>query len=145
MMIGETIVSTRWIFVGKAMSLLFNMVSRLVLAFLPRSKGLLISCLQSPSAVILETKKIKSDTDSIVSQSTCHEVMGPDAMNFVFFLSVEFQGKLFTLLFHFHQAVLQFLLAFCHKGGVICISEVTDISPSNLDSQLVLHQDWHFI
>ena len=66
------------------MSLLFNMLSRLVIAFLPRSNCLLIWCLQSPSAVILEPKKIKSVTVSIVSLSICHEVMGPDAMIFVF-------------------------------------------------------------
>ena len=71
------------------MSLLFNMLSRLVIAFLPRSKCLLISRLQSPSAVILEPKKIKSVTVSIVSPSICREVMGPDAMILVF-LNVEF-------------------------------------------------------
>ena len=69
--------------------LLFNTLSRFVIAFLPRSKRLLISWLQSPSAMILELKKIKSVTVSIVSPSTCHEVMGPDAMIFVF-LNVEF-------------------------------------------------------
>ena len=71
---GKTIALTRRTFVGKAMSLLFNMLSRLVIAFLPRSKCLLISWLQSPSAVILELKKIKSDTVSIMSPSICHEV-----------------------------------------------------------------------
>ena len=81
---GKTITLTRWIFVGKVMSLLFNMLSKLVITFLPRSKRLLISWLQSPSAVILEPKKIKSDTVSTVSPSICHEVMGPDAMIFVF-------------------------------------------------------------
>ena len=70
---------TKWTFVGKVMSLLFNMLSRLVITFLPRSKCLLISCLQSPSAMILEPKKIKSDTVSTVSPSISHEVMGPDA------------------------------------------------------------------
>ena len=73
-----------WTFVGKVMSLLLNMLSRLVITFLPRSKRLLISWLQSPSAVILESKKIKSVTVSIVSPSIYHEVMGPDAMIFVF-------------------------------------------------------------
>ena len=81
---GKTIALARWTFVGKVMSLLFNVLSRLVIAFLPRSKHLLISWLQSPSAVILEPQKIKSDTDSTVSPSICHEVMGPDAMIFVF-------------------------------------------------------------
>ena len=71
------------------MSLLFNMLSRLVIAFLPRSKCLLILWLQSPSAVILEPLKMKSVTVSIVFPSICHEVMGPDAMVFVF-LNVEF-------------------------------------------------------
>ena len=77
---GKTIALTRQTFVGKVMSLLFNMLSRLVIAFLPRSKRLLISWLQSPSAVILEPKEIKSVTVSIVSPSICQEVMGPDAM-----------------------------------------------------------------
>ena len=70
-------------FVGKVMSLLLNMLSRLVMTFLPRSKRLLISWLQSPSAVILEPKQIKSDTVSTVSPSISHEVMGPDAMIFI--------------------------------------------------------------
>ena len=81
---GKTIALTRRTFVGKVMSLLFNMLSRFVIAFLPRSKGLLISWLQSPSAVILEPKKIKSVTISIVSPSICCEVMGLDAMILVF-------------------------------------------------------------
>ena len=81
---GKTIALTRWTFVGKVMSLLFNMPSRLVIAFLPRSNCLLISWLQSPSAVILEPKKIKSVTVYIVSPSICHEVMGPDGMILVF-------------------------------------------------------------
>ena len=77
---GKTIALTRWTFVGKVMSLLFNMPSRFVVAFLPRSKHLLISCLQSPSAVILEPKKINSVTVSIFSPSICLEVMGPDGI-----------------------------------------------------------------
>ena len=81
---GKTIALTVWTFVGKVMSLLFNMLSRLVIAFLPRSKCLLILWLQSPSAVILEPPKIKSDTVSTVSPPISHEVMGPDAMIFVF-------------------------------------------------------------
>ena len=80
---GKTIALTRWTFVNKVVYLLFNMLSRLVIAFLPRSKHLLISWLQSPSAVILEPKKIKSVTISIVFPSICHEVMGLDAMIFV--------------------------------------------------------------
>ena len=81
---GKTIALTRWTFVGKIMSMLFNMLSRLVITFLPKSKCLLISQLQSPSAVILEPQKIKSDTISTVSPSISYEVMGPDAMIFVF-------------------------------------------------------------
>ena len=81
---GKTIALTRRTFVGKVISLLFNMLSRWVITFLPRSKCLLISWLQSPSAVILEPRKIKSDTVSTVSPSIYHEVMGPDAMIFVF-------------------------------------------------------------
>ena len=81
---GKTIALPRWTFVGKVMSLLFNMLSRLVITFLPRSKRLLISWPQSPSAVILELKKIKSVTFSIISPSICHEVMGLDAMILIF-------------------------------------------------------------
>ena len=77
---GKTIALTRWTFVCKAMSLVLNMLSRLVTAFHPRSKHLLILWLQTPSAVILEPKKIKSLTVSTVSPSNCHEVMGPDPM-----------------------------------------------------------------
>ena len=83
---GKTITLTRRTFVSNVMCLLFNMLSRLVIAFLPRSKGLLISWLQSPSAVILEPKKIKFLTVSIVSPSICHEVMGLDAMILVFWM-----------------------------------------------------------
>ena len=78
---GKTIALTRWTFVGKVMSLLFNVLSRLVITFLPRSKCLLISWRQSPSAVILDPPKIKSAN---ISPSICYEVMGPDAMILVF-------------------------------------------------------------
>jgi len=81
---GKNIALPRWTFVGKVMSLLFNMLSRSVITFLQRSKCLFISWLQSPSAVILEPPKIKSATISAVSPSICHEVMGPDAMILVF-------------------------------------------------------------
>ena len=91
-------------FVGKVMSLLFNMPSRLVIACLPGSKRLLISWLQSPSPVILESKKIKFVTVSIISPSIFHELMGPDAMIFVFRM-LSFKPA-FSLLFHFHQEVL---------------------------------------
>ena len=84
MTIGKTIALTRQTFVGKVMSLFFNMLSRLVITFLPRSKHLLISWLQSPSVVILEPPKVKSVTVSTVSPSICHEVMGPEAMILLF-------------------------------------------------------------
>ena len=107
---GKTIALTRWSFVGKVMSLLLNMLSRLVITFLPRSKCLLISWLQSPSAVILEPQKIKSATVSTVSPPICYEVMGPDAMIFIFWmlsfkptfyfpLSVSSRGSLVPLYF----------------------------------------------
>ena len=98
MTIGKTI----WTFVGKMMSLLFNMLSRFAIAFLPRNKCLFISWEQSPSAVILELRKIKSITTSNISPSIFHEVMEPDAM----ILKAEFQASFFTLLFHFHQEAL---------------------------------------
>ena len=101
---GKTIALTRQTFVGKVMSLLFNMLSRLIIAFLPRSKHLLTSWLQSPSAVILEPKKIKSDTFHCFpiyfpwSDGTrCHDLS---------FLNVECLAIFFTLLFHFHQEAL---------------------------------------
>ena len=83
---GKTTALTRWTFVGKVMSLLFNMLRRLVITFLPRSERLLISWLQSPSVMILEPPKIKSDTVSTVSPSISHEVMGPDALILVFWM-----------------------------------------------------------
>ena len=81
---GKTIALTRWNFISKVMSLLFNMLSRFVTAFLPRSKHLLISWLQLPSTVILEPKKMKFDTVFTFPPSICHQVMGPDAMILVF-------------------------------------------------------------
>ena len=102
---GKTIALTRRTFVGKVMSLLFNMLSRFVIAFLPKSKRLLISWLQSPSAVILEPKKIKSVTVSIVSPSFCYEMMGLDAMILVFWM-LSFKPAFFTFLFHLHQEAL---------------------------------------
>ena len=89
MITGKTIALSRWNFVSKVMSLLLYMLSRLVITFLPRSKRLLFSWLKSPSAVILEPKKINSVTVSMVSPSICHEVMGLDARSLIF-LNVEF-------------------------------------------------------
>uniref|UniRef100_A0AC11CVL0 Uncharacterized protein n=1 Tax=Ovis aries TaxID=9940 RepID=A0AC11CVL0_SHEEP len=94
---GKTIALTRRTFVDKVTSLLLNMLSRLVITFLPRSKHLLISWLQSPSAVILEPRRIKSATVSTVSPSICHDLS---------FLNVELEANFFTLLFHFHQEAL---------------------------------------
>ena len=100
---GKTIALTRQTFVDKVMSLLFNMLSRLVITFLSRSKCLLILWLQSPSAVILEPKNIKSATVSTVSPSVCHEVMWPDAVILVFWM---FSFKPTFSLFLFHQEAI---------------------------------------
>ena len=105
MMTGKTIALTRWTFVGKVMPLLFNMLSRLVITFLPRGKRLLISWLQSPSAVILEPPKIKSVTISVLSPSICHEMMGPShpymATGKTIALTVStLVGKVMSLLFN---------------------------------------------
>ena len=112
---GKTITLTRWTFVSKVMSLLFNMLSRFVISFLPRSKLLLISWLQSLSAVILEPKKLKSVTVSIVCPSVCHEVMGPDAMILIF-------GMLsLNQLFHspFSSRGSSVPVHFCHNGACL--------------------------
>ena len=130
---GKIIHLRRWTFVCKVMSLLFNMLSRLVIVFLPKSKCLLIPWLQSTSAVILEPKKIKSVTVSIFSPSICHEVMGLDAMIFCF-LNVEFEASFLTFLFRFHQVPLHFLsLEWCHLHiwgclyfSVIVYREITE-------------------
>ena len=129
---GKTIALTRSTFVGRVMSLLFNILSRLVIAFLPRKKHLLISWLYSPSAVIYP--KIKSVTVSTVSPSICHEVIGSDAMIFVFWM-LNFKPTFSLASFHFLQEALK-SFTFCHKGGVICMSVVIDISPGNLISSL---------
>ena len=128
---GKTIALTRQTFVGKVMSLLFNMLSRLVIAFLPRSKHLLISWLQSPPEVILELKKIKSVTGSIVSPSICHDVTGPDAMILVFWM-LSFKSTFSLSSFTFIKRLFSSSLRSPrHEGGVIRVSEVIDISPSN--------------
>ena len=108
---GKTTALTIWTFVSKVMSLDFNMPPRLVIVFLPRSKYLLISWLQLLPAVILEPKKIKSDTLSTFSPSFCHEVMGVGSMIFIFWM-LNFKLDFFTLLFHLHLKTLQFLLHF---------------------------------
>ena len=108
---GKTIALSRRTFVGKVMSLLFNMLSRLVIAFLLRCKRLLISWLQSPSVVILEPKKIKSLTVSLISPSICHEMMGLDAMILVFWM-LSFKPAFSVFLFPFYQEAFFFLFTF---------------------------------
>ena len=126
---GKTIALTRQTFVGKVMSLLFNMLSRLTITFLSRSKCLLISWLQSPSAVILEPPQNKVFHCFPICMSWsdgtgCHNLS---------FLNAEFYLAL-SLFFHLHQEALKVLFTFCHKDHVIYISEVIDISPCSLDS-----------
>ena len=135
---GKTIALTRWTFVGKVMPLLFNMLCRFVIAFLPRKKHLLISSLQLPSAMILEPKKIKSISVSIVFPSIHHEVMGPDAMIFVFWM-LSFKPAFSLSYFTFIKRLFSSSLS-AHKGSVICISKVIDKSPRNLDSSLCFIQ-----
>ena len=131
---GKTKALTRWTFVGKVISLLFTMLSGLVITFLPRSKHLLITWLQSPSAVILEPPKIKSFTISVVSPSVCHKVMGPDPMILVFWM-LSFKLTFSLSSFTFFNRLFSYSLL-----SAICISEVIDISPSNLDSSLCFIQ-----
>ena len=107
---GKTIVLTWRTFGAKVLSLLFNMLSRLGIAFLSRNKCLLISWLQSPSSVNLEPQGIKSATVPIVAPSICHEVMGPDAMILVFWM---LSFKPTFSLFNFHQEAIYFIFAFC--------------------------------
>ena len=128
---GKTIALTSQPFVGKVMSLLFNMLSRVVIAFLPRSRCLLISWLQSPSAVILEPKKIKSVSVSIVFQSLCNEVMELDAIIFVFWM-LSFKPTFSLSSFTFIKRLFSFLFAFWHKCGVICILRLLIFLPAIL-------------
>ena len=126
---GKTIALTIWTFVSKVMSLLF----RFVIAFFPQSKHLLISWLQSPSAVNLEAKKIKSVTVSIFRPSICHEVMGQDTMILVFECWV--LGQIFHSSLSPSSRGFLVPLNFLPLG-IVYISEVVDISPNNLDSSL---------
>ena len=123
MTIGKTIVLTIETFVNKVMSLLFNMLSSYVTVFLPRNKCLFISWEQSPSAVILELRKIKSITISNISPSIFHEVMEPDEMILIFWkmsFMPAFSLSSFTLI----KRLFHFLFTFWHWSGIICISEV---------------------
>ena len=140
---GKTIALTRQTFVGKVMSLLFNMLSRLVITFLPRNKHLLISWLQSPSAVILEPPKIKSVTVSTVSPSICHEVMGPDAMILVFWM-LRFKPT-------FSLSSFTFIKRLFRSSSLSAIRVVSSVYlrvliflPAIL-FQLVLHPPWLFV
>ena len=121
-------------FVGKVMSLLFNMLLMLAIAFLPRGKQLLISWVQSPSEVILEPKKIQFLTVSTISSSICHEMMGPDAMILAFWM-LSFKPTFSLSSFTFMKRLLSSSLS-AIRVVVICISEVIDISLANLDSSL---------
>ena len=136
---GKTIALTRQTFVGKVLSLLFNILSRLVTAFLPRSKHLLISWLQSPSAVILEHKKIKSVTVSIISPPTCHEVMGPDAMILVFWM-LSFKPTFSLSSFIYIKRLFSSSSLSAITLVSSALSEVIYISPGNLDSSLCFIQ-----
>ena len=118
------------------------MLSRLVISFLLRSKCLLISWLQSPSAVILEPQKIRSDTVSTVSPSISHEVIGCHDLHF---LNVELQASFFTLHFHFPQEAFQFLFIFCHKDGVmmeyyltIKKNEIMPLVATQMDLEMII-------
>ena len=133
----KTIALTRRTFVGKVMSLLFNMLSRLVIAFLPRSKLLLISWLQSPSAVILEPTKIKLVTVSIVSPSIHHDMMGPGTVILGFWM-LNFKPAFSLSSFTFIKTLFSSSLSAIRV--VSSASEVIDISPSNLDSSLCFIQ-----
>ena len=148
---GKSIALTRWTFVGKVMSLLFNMLSRVVIALFPRSKLLLISWLQSSSAVILEPKKIKSVTVSTVYPPVCHEVMGPDAMILVFwilkptfslssfiFIKRLFNSSLLSAIRVVSSAYLRlliFLLAILILGCVSSTSSLTTSGQHNFQNE----------
>ena len=136
---GKTIALTRQTFVGKVMSLLFNMLSRFVIAFLPRSKWLLISWLQSPSPVILEPKKIKFATVSIVSPSICHGVMGLHAMILVFWM-LSFKPDFSLPSFTF----IKMLFSSSSLSSIRVVSfaylRFINISPGNLDSSFCFIQ-----
>ena len=134
---GKTIALTRWTFVGKVMSLLFKMRFKLDITFPPRSKCLLISWLQSPSAVILGPKNKAWHCFHCFPiyfpwcyGTRCHDLR---------FRMLCFKPS-FPFLFHFHQEALQFLFIFCHKCGIIWISEIIDISHGKLDSSFCFFQ-----
>ena len=126
------------------MCLLFNMLLGLIIFFLPRNNYLIIWWLQSPSAVILEPKKIKFVTVSIFSSSACREVMGLNAMILIFWM-FSFSPAFLLFSLTFIKWHLSSSFSFCHKCGLIFISEIIDISPGNLDSSLCFNHPeiWH--
>ena len=128
---GKTVAWTRQILLGKVMSLLLNMLSRLVITFLPRNKLLLISWLKSPSAVILEAKKIKFDTVSIVSPSICYEVMGRDAMILVFRM-LSFKSRFSLSSFTFIKRLFSFSLLSAIRMVLSAYLRLLIILPTNL-------------
>ena len=133
---GKTIALTRRTFLDRAMYLFFNVLSRLVITFLPRSKCLLISWLQSPPAEILEPKKKKkSATVATASPNTCHEVMGLDLMILLFWM-LSFKPTFSLSFFTFIKRLFSSSLLSAIKFALICTSEVIDISPGNLNSSL---------
>jgi len=132
---GKTIALTKQTFIDNVMSLFFNIQSRVIIAFLPRSKCLLISWLQSSSVMILKPKKIKSVTVSLVSPSICHEVMGPDAMIFVFWM-LSFKPT-FSLSSFTFKKLFSSWWCLLHIWGYWYF-------PQQSWFQLVIHPDWHF-
>ena len=144
---GKTIALTRWTFVSNVMSLLFNMLSRLVIAFHPKSKHLLISWLQSPSAVILEPPKIKSVTVFIVSPFICHEVMGPDAMIFIFWMlsfKPDFSVSSFTIIKRlFSSSSLSVIRVVSSACPRLLIFFLAILIPAYPWFQPVFHPAWH--
>ena len=139
---GKTIALTRWTFVGKVMSLLFNMLSRLVIAFLLHSKHLLISWLQSPSAVILEPLEIKSITIPTVFPSICHEMMGPDAMILVLWM-LSFKPSFSLSSFIFIRRLFDSsLLSAIRVVSSEYLRLLIFLLASNLDSSLCFIQAW---
>ena len=127
---GKTIALTRWTFVSTLMSLLFTMLSRLIITFLQRNKHLLISWLQSPSAVILETKKITSVTVSVISPPTCHEVLGLDTMILVFWM------------LSFKSSFLLFSFTFIKRLFSSSLSAIKVVSTAYLRLLIFSKQSW---
>ena len=132
LIIGKAIALTIWTFIWKVMSLPFNILSNFVTAFLSRTRSLLISWLQFPSAVILDSKKIKSVTGSNFTPYICPKVMGPDAIFLVFWMS-SFKQTFLLSSFTLIKRLLS-SLSFLHYRGIICISEVANILPEILIS-----------